>query len=166
VIKHPFLSAALLPICLFGTAAYGAIPQYLPAEAQWCLNQGCIELEIPKTVEQFQKGLMQRPALGPWRGMWFRFEQAQRVGFWMHKCIVPLDLVFIRDGKIVEIKANLPPCLNLPCPNYFPIEPVTDVIELQAGRAEELGLKLGMPAIPIQDLKVQGANHQLRQRPD
>jgi uncharacterized membrane protein (UPF0127 family) len=165
VIKHPFLSAALLPICLFGTAAYGAIPQYLPAEAQWCLNQGCIELEIPKTFDQYVRGLSYRPSLGLWRGMWFRFAEARVVPFNMYKC-QSLDLVFIRDGKIVDIKANLPPCLNLPCPNYFPIEPVTDVIELQAGRAEELGLKLGMPAIPIQDLKVQGANHQLRQRPD
>ncbi len=83
--------------------------------------------------------------------MWFRFLPAQAVGFWMHKCIVPLDLVFIRDGKVVEVKAQLPPCPRLPCPSYIPKEPVDGVIELQAGRAAALGIKAGSPAIPKLD---------------
>ncbi|MCX5929737.1 MAG: DUF192 domain-containing protein, partial [Synechococcus sp. LacPavin_0920_WC12_MAG_50_7] len=116
LIKGSLLTAALLSISLSPAALNANTAQYLPTEARWCMAQGCIDLEIPKTVEQFQKGLMHRPAIGPWRGMWFRFLPAQAVGFWMHKCIAPLGLVFIRDGKVVEVKAQLPPCPRLPCP--------------------------------------------------
>ena len=136
------LSNALLPLLLAVT------PQHLPITAKWCLLQGCIGLEVPQTPQQYQTGLMQRPPLGPWRGMWFRFQPKQRVHFWMKDCIAPLDLVYVRDGRVQQIKANVPPCNAMPCPKYSSDAPVDGVIELQAGRAAELGLKPGSPAAP------------------
>ena len=136
------LSTALLPLLLAVT------PQHLPITAKWCLPQGCIGLEVPQTPQQYQTGLMQRPPLGPWRGMWFRFQPKQRVQFWMKDCIAPLDLVYVRDGRVQQIKANVPPCNAMPCPKYSSDAPVDGVIELQAGRAAELGLKPGSPAAP------------------
>jgi uncharacterized protein len=143
-----FLSLVLLgSLAPLASAAAPAPPQFLPVAAQWCLPGGCIDLEVPKTPEQYRRGLMQRPALGPWRGMWFRFSPAQRVGFWMHQCVVALDLVFLRDGKVVEVKPQLPACPRLPCPSYSPSEAVDGVVELQAGRAAELGLTVGSAAM-------------------
>ena len=136
------LSTALLPLLLAVT------PQHLPITAKWCLPQGCIGLEVPQTPQQYQTGLMQRPPLGPWRGMWFRFQPKQRVHFWMKDCIAPLDLVYVRDGRVQQIKANVPPCNAMPCPKYSSDSPVDGVIELQAGRAAELRLKPGSPAAP------------------
>ena len=136
------LSTALLPLLLAVT------PQHLPITAKWCLPQGCIGLEVPQTPQQYQTGLMQRPPLGPWRGMWFRFQPKQRVHFWMKDCIAPLDIVYVRDGRVQQIKANVPPCNAMPCPKYSSDAPVDGVIELQAGRAAELGLKPGSPAAP------------------
>ena len=136
------LSTALLPLLLAVT------PQHLPITAKWCLPQCCIGLEVPQTPQQYQTGLMQRPPLGPWRGMWFRFQPKQRVHFWMKDCIAPLDLIYVRDGRVQQIKANVPPCNAMPCPKYSSDAPVDGVIELQAGRAAELGLKPGSPAAP------------------
>jgi len=136
------LSTALLPLLLAVT------PQHLPITAKWCMPQGCIGLEVPQTPKQYQTGLMQRPPLGPWRGMWFRFQPKQRVHFWMKDCIAPLDLVYVRDGRVQQIKANVPPCKAMPCPKYSSDAPVDGVIELQAGRAAELGFKPGSPAAP------------------
>ena len=150
LIKGSLLTAALLSISLSPAALNANTPQYLPTEAQWCMAQGCIDLEIPKTYEQYVQGLRNRPALGPWRGMWFRFASAKLVAFNMYGC-APLDLIFIRNGRVVEVKENLPPCLKLPCPQVIPIEPVDEVIELQAGRAAALGIKAGSPAIPKLD---------------
>lgn len=150
LIKGSFLTAALLSISLSPAALNANKAQYLPTEAQWCLAKGCIDLEIPKTYDQYIQGLRNRPALGPWRGMWFRFASAKLVAFNMYECS-SLDLIFIRDGKVVEVKANLAPCLKLPCPQIIPIEPVDEVIELQAGRAAALGIKAGSPAIPKLD---------------
>ena len=150
LIKGSLLTAALLSIALSPAALNANTAQYLPTEAQWCLAKGCIDLEIPKTYDQYVLGLSNRPALGPWRGMWFRFAEPRVVAFNMYKC-ASLDLIFIRDGKVVEVKANLPPCLKLPCAQIIPIEPVDEVIELQAGRAAALGIKAGSPAIPKLD---------------
>jgi uncharacterized membrane protein (UPF0127 family) len=150
LIKGSLLTAALLSISLSPAALNANTPQFLPTEARWCIAQGCIDLEIPKTYDQYVQGLRNRPALGPWRGMWFRFASAKIVAFNMYEC-ESLDLVFIRNGKVVEVKENLPPCLKLPCPQVIPIEPVDEVIELQAGRAATLGIKAGSPAIPKLD---------------
>ena len=152
--------APLLPLLLALT------PQYLPISAKWCLPQGCIGLEVPQTAAQFQQGLMQRPALDPWRGMWFRFEPARPVGFWMKNCLAPLDLVFTRDGQVVGIEADVPPCTADPCPSYRSPGPVDGVIELRAGRAKELGLKPGSPAVPVPGSTGLGAYRQPAASPD
>jgi uncharacterized membrane protein (UPF0127 family) len=124
-------------------------PQTLPIEARWCLTEGdptrCIDLEVPKTPRQYSMGLQMRPALPPLRGMWFTFDPPAVAKFWMHRTLAPLDLLFIADNRILAIEANAPKCPNLPCPSYGPDVPVDGVVELGAGEAQRLGLKLGSP---------------------
>ena len=122
-------------------------PQYLPIEAQWCLAPGrCIQLEVPRGERQFSFGLQLRPPLKPLQGMWFNFGSPVLARFWMHRTPAALDMLFIRDGKVVAIEANTKPCMHLPCPSYGPTEQVQDVVELGAGQAEALGIKVGTPA--------------------
>jgi len=122
-------------------------PQWLPIEARWCLTESdpsrCIDLEVPKTPRQFSMGLQMRPALPPLRGMWFAFNPPSVEKFWMHRTLAPLDLLFIADNRILAITANAPTCPSLPCPSYGPDEPVDGVVELGAGEAQRLGLKVG-----------------------
>jgi uncharacterized membrane protein (UPF0127 family) len=149
------LGAGLRPPARADTRPAGP-PQYLPLEAEWCLERDlaaestlrppCIQLEVPRTPRQYAWGLMQRPALGRLRGMWFRFEPPQAVSFWMHRTLTPLDMVFIREGRVIAIETNVQPCLRLPCPSYGPGEPADGVVELDAGEAARLGLKAGSPA--------------------
>ncbi|MEB3300848.1 MAG: DUF192 domain-containing protein [Cyanobacteriota bacterium] len=123
-------------------------PQQLPIEAQWCLPgapRRCIDLEVPSTPRQYSMGLQLRPALPPLRGMWFVFSPPSVAKFWMHRTLAPLDLLFIANNRIVAIEANAPICPHLPCPSYGPDEPVDGVVELGAGEAERLGLKVGSP---------------------
>jgi hypothetical protein len=56
---------------------------------------------------------------------------------------IPLDMVFLRDGEVKAIVADVPPCTTNPCPGYGPEIPIDQVIELQGGRAAQLGLKVG-----------------------
>ena len=143
----------LATACLF-MAACGADggekgpPQYLPIQAQWCLSgeqPRCIDLEVPISPRQFSMGLQQRPALPPLRGMWFVFSPPEMAKFWMHRTLAPLDLLFIANNRILAIEANVPICPNLPCPSYGPDTPVDGVVELGAGEAARLGLKVGSP---------------------
>ena len=119
-------------------------PQQLPITAQWCLDQHrCIDLEVASTPMQKRIGLMQRTPLPPLRGMWFPFDQRQPLRFWMLNTLAPLDMVFIRDGLVMAIEADVPVCPALPCRGYGPSEPSDGVVELGAGEVRRLGIRVG-----------------------
>ena len=132
-------------------------PQVLPITAQWCLvsqpaglqqpKPACIQLELAATPQQQQWGLMGRSPLAPLRGMWFPFEPARAVKFWMHRTPAPLDMVFLHQGQVIAIEANAAPCLRLPCPSYGPEAPADGVVELAAGQAGALGIRVGTRAV-------------------
>lgn len=87
---------------------------------------------------------MFRPALPDNRGMLFSFDPPQPLQFWMKDVTVPLDIVFLRNGRVVAIAHSALPCPTLPCPAYGPeAERVDQVIELRGDRAEEIGLQAG-----------------------
>jgi len=91
-------------------------------------------------------GLMGRPPLAPLRGMWFPWPQPQVLKFWMHRTPAPLDMLFLRSGRVIAIEADAKPCPRLPCRSYGPDEPADGVVELAAGEAARLGLTVGSAA--------------------
>ncbi len=140
-------------------AAPAAPPQFLPVTAEWCLEAPaatagaapaagpCIQLEVPATPRQYAWGLMGRPPLAPLAGMWFRFQPAEPVKFWMHRTPAPLDMIFLRGGRVIAIEAAAAPCPRLPCRSYGPAEPSDGVVELAAGEAARLGIRVGSRAV-------------------
>jgi uncharacterized membrane protein (UPF0127 family) len=63
-----------------------------------------VSVEIARTEEERQKGLMFRKELEDGRGMIFLFEKDQIMSFWMKNTLIPLSIAFISsDGYIVEI---------------------------------------------------------------
>jgi len=127
-------------------------PQHLPLEAQWCLSSDrCVLLEVADEREEQRLGLMQRPALSELRGMWFPFQPARRLSFWMHNTLAPLDMVFVHQGRVMAIEAAVPICPHLPCPSYGPNSPADGVVELKAGEAKRLAIQVG-DAVGIQRL--------------
>lgn len=119
--------------------------QKLPITAQARVGDTSIQLEVAQTPQQQSMGLMFRAALPDDRGMLFSFEPPRPVHFWMKNVPVPLDMVFLRDGEVKAIEANVPPCTDEPCPIYGPQSEIKidQVIELRGGRAAELGLQVG-----------------------
>ena len=123
-----------------------SLPQQLPVTAQWCLkDRGCIALEVARTGDQQRIGLMQRPALPPLRGMWFPFDRPRLMRFWMHNTLAPLDMLFLRQGRVIHIERWVPVCPALPCPSYGPTQLGDGVVELGAGEANRLGISTGDP---------------------
>ena len=128
-------------------------PQILPIEARWCLEQRpsrCIDLEVADQPEEARLGLMQRPALPPLRGMWFPAQPPKPLRFWMHNTLAPLDMVFIRDGRVIDIVSDVPICPTLPCAAYWAdadgngrADFADGVIEIGAGEAMRLGIRPG-----------------------
>lgn len=97
-------------------------------------------VEIARTPEQQQIGLMYRRSMRANHGMIFPYDPPQDVAFWMKNTLVPLDMIFIRsNGTIARITTARPLDLT-PVPGG---EPVSAVLEIRGGRAARLGIRPG-----------------------
>lgn len=119
-------------------------PQQLPISAQAEIGGRTILLEVPQSAEERALGLMFRPALPEDRGMLFSNAPPRPVRMWMKNVPVPLDMVFIHEGRVVGLLEQLPPCAETVCPTYgLGTRAVDHVLELRAGSIAELGLAPG-----------------------
>ena len=98
-------------------------------------------VEVARSLEQQQTGMMNRNSLAPDRGMIFPYDPPQPVAFWMKNTLIPLDLIFVRaDGRIASIAANATP---MSLAMISASEPVTAVLEIAGGRAAALNIRPG-----------------------
>lgn len=98
-------------------------------------------VEVARTAQQQARGLMFRTAMGADEGMLFPMDPPRGASFWMRNTVIPLDLIFVGvDGRISNIAANAIPYDESPLRSAGL---VTAVLELNGGRAAELGLKAG-----------------------
>jgi uncharacterized protein len=123
--------------------ATGMQGQSLPISAEVEVAGQTIQLEVASTPQQQEIGLMFRTELASNRGMLFPFEPPRPVQFWMRNTLIPLDMVFMRDGEVKAIASNAAPCTTEVCPLYGTAISVNQVLELPAGLASELGIRVG-----------------------
>ena len=115
----------------------------LAAGAKIEANGQTIELEVARTLEQQENGLMHRKFLPEDKGMLFVFQPPMsNIKFWMKNTLIPIDMLFLRDGKIKSIIINVQPCTKDPCPTYGTKIEIDQVIELKGGLASKLDLKV------------------------
>jgi uncharacterized membrane protein (UPF0127 family) len=68
-----------------------------------------ITVEIARTIEERNKGLMHRKKLPDGKGMLFVFQRDEQHSFWMKNTLIPLSIAFISsDGRIIEIRDMQP----------------------------------------------------------
>jgi uncharacterized protein len=120
-------------------------PQSLPTTKKLVIGKRTILLEEANSPQEQTIGLMHRPSMPSDRGMLFNMPKAGPAKFWMKNTLIPLDIIFLRQGKIANIQFNVPPCKADPCPSYGPESNVfvDQVLELNGGQAKLLGLKQG-----------------------
>ena len=98
-------------------------------------------VEVARTPEQQERGLMFRQSLGDNQGMIFPYDPPVPASFWMKNTLIPLDMIFIRpDHTIARVADNTVPLSLEPVSAG---EPVSAVLEIRGGRAAELGVKAG-----------------------
>ena len=61
--------------------------------------------------------------------------------FWMKDCIIPLDIIMIKNNVVVNIHHDCPPCKGDDCPSYCGKGNI--VLELEGGTCEEVGIEPG-----------------------
>ncbi len=109
-----------------------------------CFDRNCFKVEVVDTPETRAQGLMFREYLPADEGMLFIFEEEFIYPFWMKNTLIPLDMIWINsDFEVVHIYENAEPCEEDPCPSIDPGVPALYVLEVNAGKAREIGLSVG-----------------------
>lgn len=68
-----------------------------------------LSVEVPKTQEERQKGLMNRKSLEEDSGMLFDFGKDTDTSFWMKDTPIPLSIAFVSSsGKVLAVKDMQP----------------------------------------------------------
>ena len=98
-------------------------------------------VELAKTPEQRQKGLMGRSSLKAQSGMLFLYESPRHVSFWMKNTLIGLDVIFLSsNGKILKIYHNAKPeSLEIMGAG----ENVSAVLEINGNLAKTIKLEIG-----------------------
>ena len=118
-------------------------PQNLPEDTV-CIKNNCFLVQLAKTEQERESGLMFKSNLDKGKGMLFIFDKEEIYPFWMKNMLIPLDIVWINgSNKVVYISQNVQPCKDLVCPLITPTFVASYVLEVNAGVCKEIDLKIG-----------------------
>lgn len=144
--------ALLVILIFFALALYtNKIPSipFLPQPtkvAQVSINDNKIKVEIADAKEKRSKGLGGRTSLPEGEGMLFIFDKADKYPFWMKGVSFPLDFIWIREDKVVDLLENVPAAAgqkDADLPIYVAKEPIDKILEVSAGTVARLNVKVG-----------------------
>ncbi|MEP1144022.1 MAG: DUF192 domain-containing protein [Henriciella sp.] len=98
-------------------------------------------VEIANDRDEISFGLMERESMDPDTGMLFDFDPPREPAMYMKDTILPLDMFFIAENGAIEMIARntVPGSLRTISAGV----PVRAVLELNGGRAAELGIQPG-----------------------
>lgn len=103
-----------------------------------------IDVEVARTPEAQAKGLGGRSSLEMGTGMLFPYDKPDLRIFWMNGMLMPLDILWVRAGRIVAIEAKIPPpAANTTLAIFGHVADL--VVEVPAGYAHEMGIRVGQP---------------------
>ena len=101
-------------------------------------------VELAETPDKQALGLMFREQMPDDHGMLFLFPVEGMRSFWMKNTRIPLDIFYFDEElKLVSVSENTQPCRVQHCPSYPSLGPAKYILELNAGKAAELGVKAG-----------------------
>jgi uncharacterized membrane protein (UPF0127 family) len=118
----------------------------IPLTVQTSAGAKAFNVEVARTAAEQERGLMFRTNIPADGGMIFTPYPADGTGpreasFWMKNTPSALDIIFIRpDGTIARIAENVVPYSETPVKSG---EPVSAVLEINGGKAAELGIAPG-----------------------
>lgn len=128
--------------------ASGDAPSVISTQKRVNIGDKFINVEVADSPEERSKGLSNRQSLSEHSGMLFVFE-TQNISpvFWMKDMAIPIDIIWINDGKIVKIDKNVPvPQAGTPDEKlklYSAGLPIDYVLEVNAGYCDKNNFIVG-----------------------
>ena len=115
------------------------------------INNKVIGVEIAGTPAKQWQGLSDRKFLAKNKGMLFVFSSLESRTFVMRRMNFSLDIIWIKDNKILKIDKNLPPEGENDLKRYNSNYKVNYALEVNGGFTDKNGIKSG-DKIKISDL--------------
>jgi len=140
------LGFGLLAAALFAAAC--GRESALATPSAWVeIERARVAVELARTPEEKSRGLSGRDPLAWGTGMLFLYDDATFQSFWMIDMKFAIDIVWIRDGRILGVHHRVPP----PAPGtppeelarYRADELIDAVLEVPAGFAQASGWQRG-----------------------
>ncbi len=111
------------------------------------VNGVTFNVEIADTESKRNKGLSNRDSIASDSGMLFVFSKPDKYVFWMKGMKIPLDFIWIKDNKVVDLLSNIQPpksgekdeSLSV----YSSKQEFNKVLEVAAGTISRLNIKVG-----------------------
>lgn len=145
-----FISAAFLTLGAKknSTKTTNSSSSPIPAIKQIKIGDTNVNVTIADTEEKRTKGLTSLDTLPQDEGMLFIFESKNVTpSFWMKGMKFPLDFIWIKEGEISQIDANIPypasDTMDSGIKVYIPNSPVDYVLEVNGGFSSVNNIKIG-----------------------
>ena len=106
------------------------------------INGREINLDVANTEFLKQKGMMYKTSYPKNRGMLFLWDEIVPISMWMRNTFLPLDIVYMVDGEVVDYDKDVQPCEERECETYGNVN-ANQVIELVSGGVDEYNIKIG-----------------------
>lgn len=126
-----------LGICYFIISNYIHEKKSVPQICSW---ENCFTVELARTTDEHQLGLMNRTNMAEKAGMLFIFPKTDLYSFRMKNTLIPLDMLRIDDTLHVVKIMTAQPCISDPCTIYNPEIWATYVLEINAGITAKYGI--------------------------
>ena len=97
-------------------------------------------VELADQPDEHRRGLMFRRSMEPGHGMLFVYAQAHSIAMWMKNTFISLDMLFIRDARVISIASRTPPRSEGIIRSDGPAEAVLEIV---GGEAQRRGLRVG-----------------------
>lgn len=109
------------------------------------INGQTFRLTVAADEKEKEVGLSNRTSLPNDMGMIFPFEEEGFHSFWMKGMKFPIDIIFIRDSRIVDILAQVKPpkSSSESLTVYKPKELADAVLEMNSGLSKKYQFKAG-----------------------
>ena len=138
--KKTLLIALILLLSIAALALYYA----RPSSSVLTIGQTRIPVEVVSSDTAVRKGLSGRASLADSAGMLFLFNAPDYYRFWMPDMRFPIDIIWMRDDRVVDISENVSNEFDPQNPRYYiPKEKAQYVLEVNAGFAQKNNIRIG-----------------------
>jgi uncharacterized membrane protein (UPF0127 family) len=136
-------AVALLLLVAGGALAAGPdVNPPLPTATVTIGGRTTVTVELARSLQEKARGLSHRTGLSDGHGMASVYGAPQDVGIWMKDMRFPLDILWVREGRIVKIERDAPPlAAGATEPVYAARADL--VLEFPAGYASRTGIRVG-----------------------